>query len=213
MGIALNLEEETVGVLVLGDYTEIDEGEQASATGRIVEVPVGEALIGRVVDALGEPIDGKGPINTTSLPDRAHCARRDRAEPVNTPVQSGIKAIDAMTPIGRGQRQLIIGDRSTGKSAIALDTIINQRGGDLICIYVAIGQKQRPSRRSSPLEQAGAMEHTIVVAANASDPRRSSTSRRTPGGHGRGVHGAGRTRSSSTTTFPSTPGPTARSPC
>src|SRR3970040_501461 len=142
MGIALNLEEESVSAVILGDYTDIKEGDEVPATGRIIEVPVGDALIGRVVDPLGNPIDGKGPIATT----RTRSIERIAAgvtlrRSVNQPVQTGIKTIDAMFPIGRGQRELIIGDRSTGKTAIALDTIVNQKGGDLVCIYVAIGQK------------------------------------------------------------------------
>src|SRR5581483_3272098 len=142
-GIALNLEEEQVGAVLLGDYTEIKEGDEVRRTGRIMNVPVGEALIGRVVNALGEPIDGKGPIQTTeTLPvERLAPGVVDR-QPVREPLQTGIKAIDSMIPIGRGQRELIIGDRQTGKTAIALDTIINQKGGDMICIYVAIGQKR-----------------------------------------------------------------------
>ncbi|HET9201008.1 MAG TPA: F0F1 ATP synthase subunit alpha [Dehalococcoidia bacterium] len=171
MGIALNLEEESVGVIVLGDYTEIREGDEARATGRIVQVPVGEALIGRVVDALGNPIDGKGPINTTAFRDVERVAPDvTKRTPVTIPVQTGIKAIDAMTAIGRGQRELIIGDRSTGKTVIAIDTIINQKGGDLICIYVAIGQKAaKVAQVVAVLEQAGAMEHTIVVSAGAAE--------------------------------------------
>jgi F-type H+-transporting ATPase subunit alpha len=171
-GLALNLEEDTVGVIVLGPYTDIAEGDEVISTGRVIEVPVGDAMIGRVVDALGQPIDGKGPIATTGTrPVERVAPGVITRQPVNVPVQTGIKALDAMIPIGRGQRELIIGDRQTGKTAVAIDTIINQRGGDLICIYVAIGQ-----RRSSVaevvgvLEQNGAMEHTIVVAATASDP-------------------------------------------
>ena len=142
-GIAMNLEEDQVGAVLLGDYTEIKEGDEVRRTGRIMSVPVGEALIGRVVNALGEPIDGKGPIHTTEFNhiERLAPGVIDR-QPVKEPVQTGIKAIDAMIPIGRGQRELIIGDRQTGKTAIALDTIINQKGGDMICIYVAIGQKR-----------------------------------------------------------------------
>jgi len=172
MGMAFNLEEETVGALVLGDYTSLKEGDQVRTTGRIVEVPVGDALIGRVVNPLGEPIDGKGPIET----DRTRPVERIAPgvivrQPVDTPVQTGIKAIDSMIPIGRGQRELIIGDRQTGKTAIAVDTIINQKGEDLICIYVAIGQKQSTvAQVVAQLEEAGAMEHTIVVVAGASDP-------------------------------------------
>jgi F-type H+-transporting ATPase subunit alpha len=172
MGLALNLEEETVGVMVLGDYTHIEEGQQVKTTGRIVEVPVGDALLGRVVDGLGNPIDGKGPIHTTKTrpveriaPDVAH------RQSVKTPVQTGIKAIDAMFQIGRGQRELIIGDRNTGKTTLAVDTILNQKGGDLICIYVAIGQKAaKVAQLVGLLEKNGAMEHTIVVSASASEP-------------------------------------------
>ena len=172
MGLALNLEEETVGVLVLGDYLGIEEGQQVKTTGRIAEVPVGDALLGRVVDALGNPIDGKGPINTTRRrPVERIAPNVVTRKGVNVPVQTGIKAIDAMIPIGRGQRELIIGDRSTGKSTLAIDTIINQKGGDLICIYVAIGQKaSKVAQLVGLLERYGAMEHTIVVSASASDP-------------------------------------------
>jgi F-type H+-transporting ATPase subunit alpha len=171
MGIALNLEEESVSAVVLGEYADIKEGDEVRSTGRIIEVPVGDALIGRVVDALGNPIDGKGPIRT----DRTRPIERiapgvTLRKSVTEPVQTGIKSIDAMFPIGRGQRELIIGDRSTGKTAIALDTIINQKGGDLVCIYVAIGQKAaKVAQVVGILEEAGAMEHTIVVAANASE--------------------------------------------
>ena len=172
IGLALNLEEDSVGVVILGDDTKIKEGDEVRSTGRIAEVPVGEGLLGRVVDALGRPIDGKGPIKTESTravervaADVAH------RKSVSVPMQTGIKSIDGMTPIGRGQRQLIIGDRSTGKSAIAIDTIINQKGGDLICIYVAVGQKaSKVVQTVGLLEANGAMEHTIVVAANSSDP-------------------------------------------
>src|SRR6186997_123174 len=172
MGMAFNLEEETVGALILGDYTTLKEGDQVKTTGRIVEVPVGDALIGRVVNPLGEPIDGKGPIETKSTrPIERIAPGVIVRQPVDTPVQTGIKAIDSMIPIGRGQRELIIGDRQTGKTAIAVDTIINQKGQDLICIYVAIGQKQSTvANVVAQLEEAGAMEHTIVVAAGASDP-------------------------------------------
>jgi F-type H+-transporting ATPase subunit alpha len=172
MGMAFNLEEETVGALILGDYTSLKEGDQVRTTGRIVEVPVGDALIGRVVNPLGEPLDGKGPIETTSTrPVERIAPGVIVRQPVDTPVQTGIKAIDSMIPIGRGQRELIIGDRQTGKTAIAIDTIINQKGLDLICIYVAIGQKQSTvAQVVAQLEEAGAMEHTIVVVAGASDP-------------------------------------------
>ena len=172
IGLALNLEEDSVGVVILGDDTKIKEGDEVRSTGRIAEVPVGEGLLGRVVDALGRPIDGKGPIKTESTravervaADVAH------RKSVSVPMQTGIKSIDGMTPIGRGQRQLIIGDRSTGKSAIAIDAIINQKGGDLICIYVAVGQKaSKVVQTVGLLEANGAMDHTIVVAANSSDP-------------------------------------------
>src|SRR5687767_4119987 len=172
MGMAFNLEEETVGALILGDFTHLKEGDQVKTTGRVVEVPVGDALIGRVVNPLGEPLDGKGPIETTrTRPVERIAPGVIVRKPVDTPVQTGIKAIDAMIPIGRGQRELIIGDRQTGKTAIAVDTIINQKGQDLICIYVAIGQKQSTvAQVVGQLEESGAMEHTIVVFAGASDP-------------------------------------------
>jgi len=171
IGIALNLEEDSVSAVVLGDYTGIKEGDEVRCTGRIAEVPVGDKLVGRVVDPLGRPLDGKGSIKA----DRTRPLERIAPnvvlrKSVDTPVQTGIKAIDSMIPIGRGQRELIIGDRSTGKTAIALDTIINQKGGDLICIYVAIGQKtSRVARVVATLDEYGAMEHTIVVAANSSE--------------------------------------------
>jgi F-type H+-transporting ATPase subunit alpha len=172
MGMAFNLEEETVGALILGDYTGLKEGDQVKTTGRVVQVPVGDALIGRVVTPLGEPIDGKGPIETTKTrPVEKIAPGVIVRQPVDTPVQTGIKAIDSMIPIGRGQRELIIGDRQTGKTAIAVDTIINQKGQDLVCIYVAIGQKQSTvAQVVAQLEERGAMEHTIVVSAAASDP-------------------------------------------
>lgn len=172
MGIAFNLEDDRVGVIILGDYSTIKEGMMVNTTGRIASVPVGNGLIGRVVNALGEPVDGKGPINFTSYRPIERIApgvvlRQD----VDTPVQTGIKAIDAMIPIGRGQRELIIGDRQTGKTALALDTIINQKGKGLICIYVAIGQKKAAvARNISILERYGAMEHTVVVMAAADEP-------------------------------------------
>jgi F-type H+-transporting ATPase subunit alpha len=172
MGLAMNLEEETVGVLVLGDYIDISEGQQVKTTGRIAEVPVGDGLLGRVVDALGQPIDGKGPIaSDKTRPIERIAPNVVTRKGVNVPVQTGIKAIDAMIPVGRGQRELIIGDRSTGKSTIAIDTILNQKGGDLICIYVAIGQKaSKVAQTVGLLEREGAMDHTIVVSASASDP-------------------------------------------
>ena len=172
MGMAFNLEEETVGALILGDYTKLKEGDQVKTTGRLVEVPVGDELIGRVVSPLGEPLDGKGPINSTKTrPVERIAPGVIVRQPVDTPVQTGIKVIDSMIPIGRGQRELIIGDRQTGKTAIAVDTIINQKGQDLVCIYVAIGQKMSTvAQVVSVLEEHGAMEHTIVVVASASDP-------------------------------------------
>ena len=171
-GLALNLEEQTVGVVILGEYETIKEGDQVRTTGRIVQVPVGDALIGRVVDALGQPIDGKGPIESTKFRPVERVAPGVVArEAVSTAVQTGLKAVDAMIPIGRGQRELIIGDRQTGKSAIAIDAIINQKAGDMVCIYVAIGQKAaKVAQLVATLEEHGAMDHTIVVAANASDP-------------------------------------------
>jgi len=171
-GIAMNLEEDQVGSVLLGDYTEIKEGDEVRRTRRIMSVPVGDALIGRVVDALGHPIDDKGPILTTQFNPVERLAPGVVArQPVKEPMQTGLKAIDAMIPIGRGQRELIIGDRQTGKTAIALDTIINQKGGDMICIYVAIGQKRSTvAQVVKTLQDAGAMEYTIVVAATASDP-------------------------------------------
>ncbi len=171
MGLALNLEEDSVGVMVLGDYDGIKEGDEVRATGRIVEVPVGDAMLGRVVNALGEPIDGKGPVST----NRARPVERiapdvTTRKSVDTPVQTGIKAIDGMIPIGRGQRELIIGDRGTGKSAIAIDAIINQKGGDLLCIYVGIGQKSaKMAQTMATLEKFGALEHTVIVSATAAE--------------------------------------------
>jgi F-type H+-transporting ATPase subunit alpha len=171
-GLALNLEEDNVGVVLLGETREVSEGQEVRRTGRIIQVPVGPALIGRVVDALGRPIDGKGPIRTTESYSIERIAPGviDR-QPVREPVQTGLKAIDAMIPIGRGQRELIIGDRQTGKTAVALDTIINQKGKGLICVYVVIGQKKSTAAQVvKTLEEYGAMEHTIVVSATASDP-------------------------------------------
>src|SRR6185369_16303802 len=171
-GIAMNLEEDQVGAVLLGEYTEIKEGDEVRRSGRIMSVPVGEAMIGRVVNALGQPIDDKGPINTTEfLPvERIAPGVIDR-QPVREPMATGIKAIDAMIPIGRGQRELIIGDRQTGKTAIALDTIINSKGRNLICVYCAIGQKRSSvAQVVKILEDAGAMAYTVVVVASASDP-------------------------------------------
>ncbi|MBI3979103.1 MAG: F0F1 ATP synthase subunit alpha [Chloroflexi bacterium] len=171
-GLALNLNEESVDAIILGYGADIEEGDEVRTTGRIIEVPVGDALIGRVVNAIGQPIDGKGPIQTSKTrPVERIAPNVVTRKSVDTPVQTGIKAIDSMIPIGRGQRELIIGDRATGKSAIALDTIINQRGGDLTCIYVAIGQKAaKVAQTVATLEKSGAMAHTIVVSAAASDP-------------------------------------------
>lgn len=171
-GMALNLEEDTVGVIIMGPYTGIQEGDLVRTTGRIIQVPVGAALVGRVVNALGEAIDGKGEIKTdkSRLIERVAPGVITRKS-VDTPVQTGIKAIDGLIPVGRGQRELIIGDRQTGKTTVALDTIINQKGGDMVCIYVAIGQKQsQVAQVVGTLEKYGAMEHTIVVSASASDP-------------------------------------------
>jgi F-type H+-transporting ATPase subunit alpha len=171
MGIAFNLEKEAVGVIIMGDYAEIVEGMTVRSTGRIASVPVGDGLIGRVVNALGQPVDGKGPIQASGYrPIERIAAGVVQRQDVDTPVQTGIKAIDSMIPIGRGQRELIIGDRQTGKTAIAIDTIINQKGKDLICIYVAIGQKKAAVARTvALLERYGAMEHTIVVVASADE--------------------------------------------
>jgi F-type H+-transporting ATPase subunit alpha len=171
-GIALNLEEDQVGAVLLGEYTEIKEGDEVRRTGRIMSVPVGEEMIGRVVNALGQPIDEKGPIDSGKYTPLERLAPGvvDR-QPVREPLQTGIKAIDAMIPIGRGQRELIIGDRQTGKTAIIIDTILNQKGGDVICVYVAIGQKRSTvAQVVKTLEDYGAMDYTIVVAATASDP-------------------------------------------
>src|SRR3972149_1931534 len=171
MGTAFNLEKDSVGVIVMGDYGGIIEGMSVRGTGRIASVPVGDAIIGRVVNALGEPIDGKGPVATTGFrPIERIAPGVIQRQDVDSPVQTGIKSIDAMIPVGRGQRELIIGDRQTGKTAIAIDTIINQKGKDLICIYVAIGQKKAAVARTvGILERSGAMEHTIVVVAAADE--------------------------------------------
>ncbi|TDJ12833.1 MAG: F0F1 ATP synthase subunit alpha [Gammaproteobacteria bacterium] len=170
-GLALNLEQDSVGAVVLGDYKHISEGDTVKTTGRILEVPVGEALLGRVVDSLGNPIDGKGPVKASQFSPIEKVAPGVIArQSVSQPVQTGLKAIDAMVPIGRGQRELIIGDRQTGKTALAIDTIINQRGTGIKCIYVAIGQKTSSiASVVRKLEEEGAMEHTIVVAAAAAD--------------------------------------------
>jgi len=172
MGMALNLEVDNVGAVIMGDYTEIEEGDTVRSTGRIASVAVGDSLIGRVVNALGEPLDGKGPIQIEGhRPIERIAPGVVFRQNVDTPVQTGIKAIDSMIPLGRGQRELIIGDRQTGKTALAIDTIVNQKGKDLICIYVAIGQKlAQVAQVVATLERYGAMEHTIVVVAAASEP-------------------------------------------
>ena len=171
-GLALNLEQDSVGAVVLGDYKHLSEGDTVKTTGRILEVPVGEALLGRVVNALGEPIDGKGPIEAaqTSPVEKVAPGVIDRKS-VDQPVQTGLKSVDSMVPIGRGQRELIIGDRQTGKTAVATDAIINQKGQNMICIYVAIGQKRSTvAQVVDKLKQHGAMDYTIVVSASASEP-------------------------------------------
>jgi F-type H+-transporting ATPase subunit alpha len=171
-GMALNLEEDMVGTVLFGEDTLIKEGDVVKRTGRIMSVPVGPEMVGRVVNAIGQPIDGKGPVNTkiTRIVDVVAPGIIDRS-PVNQPMQTGVKAVDSMIPIGRGQRELIIGDRQTGKTAIGIDAIINQKGGDVICIYVAIGQKRASvARVVKTLEEYGAMEHTIVVSSSASEP-------------------------------------------
>ena len=172
VGIALNLEEDNVGAVLMGNGIEIQEGSTVKATGKIAQVPVGEAMIGRIVDALGQPLDGKGDINTSEsrLVESSAPGIIDRRS-VYEPMQTGITAIDAMIPIGRGQRELIIGDRQTGKTAVAVDTIINQKGGDVICVYVAVGQKASTvAQVAGTLEDKGALDYTIIVAANANDP-------------------------------------------
>lgn len=172
MGMVLNLEENHVGVVILGPYTHIREGDQVKRTGRLMEVPVGDALLGRVVNPLGQPLDGKGPIETTGFrPVESPAPGVIDRKSVHEPMQTGIKAIDSMIPIGRGQRELIIGDRQTGKTTIALDAIINQKGQNVVCVYVAIGQKQSTvAQVVEKLKQHGALDYTIVVVASASDP-------------------------------------------
>jgi len=171
-GLALNLEEDSVGVVIMGDYLAIEEGQQVKRTGRVLSVPAGDALIGRVVTPLAEPLDGKGPVEATNMMpiEGAAPGIADR-QPVSEPLQTGIKAIDGMIPIGRGQRELIIGDRETGKTAVAVDTILNQKGGDVVCVYVAIGQKASTvAGVVETLRKNGAMDYTIVVSATANDP-------------------------------------------
>ena len=171
-GLALNLDDDSIGAVVLGEAEGIEEGQTVKSTGRILSVPVGDAMLGRVVNALGEPVDGKGPI-TGAIIRRVEIQAPSimGRQPVSEPMQTGIKAIDAMTPIGRGQRELIIGDRKTGKTTVAIDTILNQRGQGVKCIYVAIGQKQSTVAQTvETLREYGAMEYTVVVTAAASDP-------------------------------------------
>lgn len=172
IGVALNLEQDSIGAVLLGSEENIKEGDKVTATGKILSVPVGDGLIGRVVNPLGEPLDGKGPIKSDKFyPVEKIAPRVIERQGVNEPLQTGIKAIDAMIPIGKGQRELIIGDRQTGKTAIAIDTIINQKGKDVVCIYVAIGQKEsKIARIVSDLQKFDAMKHTIIVVAGASDP-------------------------------------------
>ena len=171
-GMALNLEEDQIGAVLMGESRDVEEGDEVRSTGRVMEIPVGKGMVGRIVDPLGRPVDGKGPIEADDhYPlERIAPGVIDR-QPVSIPLQTGIKAIDSMIPIGRGQRELIIGDRQTGKTAVAVDTIINQKGGDVICVYVAIGQKRSTvAQVVKKLEDYGALEHTIVVAATASEP-------------------------------------------
>ncbi len=171
-GLAFNLEENSVGVIILGEYLEIAEGDEVRTTGELLRVPVGDALIGRVVDPLGNPLDGKGPVvSSQSRPVESIAPGVAGRQPVNQPLQTGLKAIDSMTPIGRGQRELIIGDRKTGKTAIAVDAIINQREENVICVYVAIGQKESTvAQVVEGLRAHGAMDYTIVVVASSADP-------------------------------------------
>lgn len=172
LGLAFNLEENSVGAVVLGEYRHLREGFKVKRLGRVLEVPVGEAMLGRIVDAMGRPIDGAGPVNTNKTrPVELLAPGIAKRQPVKEPIQTGIKAIDAMIPIGRGQRELIIGDRGTGKTAIAIDAIINQKGQDVICVYVAIGQKaSKVAALKEKLAKLGCMDYTIIVAATASDP-------------------------------------------
>ena len=171
-GMALNLEEDNVGCILFGDYTLVKEGDEAKRTGRVASMPVGEEMIGRVINPLGQPVDGKGPITTSKyLPIERKALGVIARQPVKEPLQTGIKAIDSMIPIGRGQRELIIGDRQTGKTAVAVDTVINQKGKGVFCIYVAIGQKQSTvAQVVAKFQETGAMEYTTVITAAASDP-------------------------------------------
>src|ERR671929_263659 len=171
-GLALNLESDNVGAVLFGEWDKIEEGDEAKRSGHLLEIPVGEGLLGRIVDPLGRPLDGKGDVDTSETrPAEFKAPGVVQRQPVEEPVETGIKPIDAMIPIGRGQRELIIGDRQTGKSAIAIDTIINQKGKNLLCIYVAVGQKRATVVNVvQTLEKYGAMDYTIVVSAPASDP-------------------------------------------
>ncbi|MGH7549670.1 MAG: F0F1 ATP synthase subunit alpha, partial [Gemmatimonadota bacterium] len=171
-GLALNLEEDVIGAVIMGEDVEIGEGDEVRRTGRLLEVPVGEALLGRVVNPVGQPLDGKGPVTTDrSRPIEFQAPGIVDRQPVKEPLQTGLKAVDSMIPIGRGQRELIIGDRGTGKSAIAIDTILNQKGGDVTCVYVAVGQKASTvAAVVGRLEAEGAMDYTIVVSSSASTP-------------------------------------------
>ncbi|MFG0333321.1 MAG: F0F1 ATP synthase subunit alpha [Maioricimonas sp. JB049] len=171
-GLCFNMEENSVGIIILGEYLDIQEGDEIKTTGQLLSVPVGDAMVGRVIDPLGNPLDGKGPIVTSERrPVESPAPGVAERQPVKEPLQTGIKAVDAMTPVGRGQRELIIGDRKTGKTAVALDTIINQKGGDVICIYVACGQRSASvAQVVEALEANGAMDYTIVISATASDP-------------------------------------------
>src|ERR1700678_215618 len=171
-GLAFNLEESSVGLIILGEYKAIVEGDEVRTTGALLQVPCGQAVVGRVVDPLGNPLDGKGPVVTSQFrPVEFLAPGVAERQPVKQPLQTGIKAIDAMTPIGRGQRELIIGDRKTGKTAVAIDTILNQKGGDVICIYVACGQRASATAGVvEVLREHGALDYTIIVSATASDP-------------------------------------------
>src|SRR5262249_35162090 len=171
-GLAFNLEESSVAIIILGDYLQIEEGDEVRTTGELLRVPVGDAVVGRVVDPLGNPRDGQGPIVTSlTRPVEFIAPGVAGRQPVNQPLQTGIKAIDSMTPIGRGQRELIIGDRKTGKTAVAVDTIVNQKGQDVVCVYVAVGQKESTvAQVVENLRKYGAMDYTVVVTASASDP-------------------------------------------
>jgi F-type H+-transporting ATPase subunit alpha len=208
-GMALNLEQDNVGAVILGDYLKLKEGDEVRCTGRLLEVPVGAAMLGRVVNALGQPMDGRGPIASSGTRAVEMVAPGIIVrQPVKEPLQTGIKAIDAMIPIGRGQRELIIGDRGTGKTAIAIDTIINQKGTGVVCVYIAIGQKRSTvATVVEKLKERGAMEYTIVVMASASEPAPLQYIAPTPAAPSPSIScmRRGRRRSASTTTCPSRP--------